>query len=183
MISGCRDAKESAGSAGSLPIWVVPVKIGCDVAQRQLTSGRDGSEIPKNIAQLLNDSAGIADVGRLIALLFLHLAQKATGLAKQAEERKAQRSAVAALVGRQGSVWRSPGPSERRDSSVMMAAYLSSREIATGGNNTLLACWAPKQKPGWPISAVRIPRPEPLAIPDGVKVLRNFCSGERAGLL
>ena len=86
MISGCRDAKESAGSADLLPIWVVPAKIVCDVAQLQPSSGRDGREVPKNISQLFNDGAGIADVGRPISLLFLHLAQKATGLAKKAEE-------------------------------------------------------------------------------------------------
>jgi len=45
--------------------------------------------------------ARIADVGRSITLLLLYLAQKASGLAEQAQQREDQGPAIAALVGRQ----------------------------------------------------------------------------------
>ena len=61
-----------------------------NVAERQPAAARDSRKIPEDIADLLGNGIRVAEIGRVIALLFLGLAEQAAGLTEQAEEWEAE---------------------------------------------------------------------------------------------
>ena len=56
-------------------------------------------KIPQHIAEFLDNGSSVSDIRCSISLLLLDLTEQTSGLAKQPQQREAQRPAIAALVG------------------------------------------------------------------------------------
>ena len=64
------------------PVAIVAKCVGRNVAERQSAPARDRREIPQDIAELFGNGIGVSEIRSIISLLFLGLAEQATGFAK-----------------------------------------------------------------------------------------------------